>query len=237
MNKIPNNVYQTFCCYNLPSEIINIVNHNKKLCSDYNFIFYDDNACQEFIKNNFSEHIFNAFMSINTIYGAMKADFFRYCILYIKGGVYLDIKSIITKPLHTIIQPNDICILDILRDEYEPWRKNNPTYEQWILMFAPNHPYLLEVINTMVSYIHKKYEPTIENIPILNTKQKIIHVTGPDMFSKCIRNYLKNNKPLHRNIDYKDYFKISIFPSHIKMYSINKKLHYSQYNEPLYITL
>ena len=104
-------------------------------------------------------------------------------------------------------------------------------------MFAPKHPYLLEVINTIVSYIHEKYEPTIKNIPFLNTKQKILHVTVPDMFSKCIHNYLKNNKILHRNINYNNYFKINNSPTYTKMYSINKRLHYSYYNEPLYITL
>ena len=32
-------------------------------------------------------------MMFNNCYGAMKAYFFRYCVLYKIGGVYLDIKS------------------------------------------------------------------------------------------------------------------------------------------------
>ena len=44
-NKIPNNVYQTFSSLNLPNEIKTIIENNKKICFDYNFIFYDDNDC------------------------------------------------------------------------------------------------------------------------------------------------------------------------------------------------
>ena len=87
----------------------------------------------------------------------------------------------------------------------------------------------------MVYYIQEKYEPIIENIPILNTKQKILNITGPDMFSKCINNYIKNNKSLHRNIDYKKYFMRIKNNNYKNMYKINNKLHYSDYNEPIYL--
>ena len=35
----------------------------------------------------------------------------------------------------------------------------------------------------MVYYINIKFEPKIDGIKILNTKQKILHVTGPDAFT------------------------------------------------------
>lgn len=48
--KIPKIVHQTFITRYLPLNIINIVNHNKRVCSDCEFIFYDDNDCENFIK-------------------------------------------------------------------------------------------------------------------------------------------------------------------------------------------
>jgi mannosyltransferase OCH1-like enzyme len=230
-HKIPKNIYQTFISKKLPPNIINIIQTNKKMCPDYQFIFYDDNECDSFIKHNFDETTYHAYKKINPVYGAMKADFFRYCILYKKGGVYLDIKSSINQPLNKIIHKHDDCLLDIPRYN-ESWR-TLPTYEQWILMFSPRHPYLLKVIHTMVKLIHEHYEPTIENINVLTTKQKILHVTGPDMFSKCIRDYLKINTPLHRHVDYNKYFSWCS-SNYMNMYTLNKKLHYSQYCEPLY---
>ena len=232
--KIPNIIHQTFISAKLPIEITNIIISNKKTCPNCEFRFYNDNECDIFIKNNFEEKIYNAYKSINDVYGAMKADFFRYCILYKIGGIYLDIKSIINTPIFKIIDKDDICLLDIPRNNLEPWRTNSPTYEQWLLIFAPNHPYLLEMINTIVNYIEIKYEPKINGILKLNSKQKILHVTGPDAFTNVIYNYIKNNdKILHRSINYNQYFSLTI-KNYKSMYTINNKKHYSKYSEPLY---
>jgi mannosyltransferase OCH1-like enzyme len=51
---------------------------------------YDDNDCREFIKNNFDENVVNAYDKL--IPGAYKADLWRLCVLYIHGGIYMDIK-------------------------------------------------------------------------------------------------------------------------------------------------
>ena len=39
-----------------------------------NFILYNYYDCTNFIKKNFDLNIFNAYMSINDVYGAMKAE-------------------------------------------------------------------------------------------------------------------------------------------------------------------
>ena len=234
--KIPNIIHQTFISRNLPPEISKIISHNKRICSQCNFIFYDDEDCDNFIKSNFEKRIYDAYKKINDVYGAMKADFFRYCVLYKIGGIYLDIKSLIKVPLFKLINKNDICILDKLRNDKEPYRIRSPTYEQWLLIFAPNHPYLLEMISLMVHYIETHYIPKLTNYK-LDTKGKILHVTGPDAFTKAINMYIKknSNKVLHRCIDYDNYFEINILGSGYKnMYSKYNKKHYSQYNEPLY---
>jgi len=229
--KIPFIVHQTFYTTNLPLEIVKIIKHNKKICPRYKFIFYNDAECANFIKTYFDEKIYNAYMSLNNCYGAMKADFFRYCVLYKIGGIYLDIKSKINIPLALIIRPEDSCILDIPRNYLEPWREKMPTYEQWILIFEPNHPYLNEMIQQMVTNIENKYEPKIPGYPKLNSKQKILQLTGPDALTKAINKCITNNIVKHRNINYNKYFTLA-FTNYKSMY-ITKK-HYSQYNEPLY---
>jgi inositol phosphorylceramide mannosyltransferase catalytic subunit len=231
--KIPNIIHQTFYTKVLPIEIVNIIKLNKSICPGCKFVFYDDNDCDIFIKKNFDSKIYNAFKNINDCYGAMKADFFRYCVLYKIGGIYLDIKSSIHCPIFSIIQPDDICLLDIPRNYMEPWRTNNPTYEQWLLIFAPGHPYLYSMIELMVQYIEIKYQPTIPNIRIPNSKQKILHVTGPDAFTKAVNTVItRRNATLHRNIDYNKYFSIKT-TNYSKMYTGGKK-HYSSYSLPLY---
>jgi mannosyltransferase OCH1-like enzyme len=233
--KIPNIIHQTFISRKLPPEINRIVLHNKRMCHQCKFVFYDDQECDNFIKNNFSKEVYDAYKTINDVYGAMKADFFRYCVLFKIGGIYLDIKSVIKFPIFKIINKQDTCILDILRSDLEPYRMFTPTHEQWLLIFAPNHPYLLRMINMMVYYIGKRYIPRLVNYN-LDTKGKILHITGPDAFTKAVNFCIKKNrKVFHRCINYDRYFDLNILgESYKKMYDKYNKKHYSHYNEPLY---
>jgi len=234
--KIPNFIHFTFCNKNLPIEILRVIEHNKRVCSNCKFYFYDDNDCSDLIKNNFNDEILNTYNKINPIYGAMRADFFRYCVLYLYGGIYIDIKSKINYPIFKIINKNDICILDIPRNNLEPWRVNSPTYEQWLLIFAPRHPYLLSIINLICRYINDKYIPTSINNTPLSTKGKVLNITGPDAFTKAINNYiLNNNKILHRNIDYNTFSNLNCKINYKKMYSMNNKPHYNEASEPIFI--
>lgn len=233
--KIPNIVHQTFCSEILPQEIVNIIEKNKIICRNCKFIFYNDSDCELLIKDNFNEEIYNTYKKINPSYGAMRADFFRYCVLYLYGGIYLDIKSVIKYPLFRIINKDDICILDIPRTTLEPWRTNTPTYEQWLLIFAPRHPYLLSMINQIYKYVNENYIPKSINNISLSTKGKILNITGPDAFTKAINTFIHNNKKLHRNINYDIFAHLNGNVDYKKMYIINNKKHYSEVNEPLFI--
>lgn len=49
---------------------------------------FDDEMAIDFIKKNFDAEILTAYESCNI--PAMRADYFRYCYLYVNGGVYVD---------------------------------------------------------------------------------------------------------------------------------------------------
>ena len=233
--KIPKVVHQTFSSTNLPDEIRDIMEKNRKKCSECEFKFYTDSDCDLFIKNNFNKEVYEAYKKINPIYGAMKADFFRYCILFKEGGIYLDVKSSFLDDPFKYIKEDDICILDIRRSGLEPWRKVS-TYEQWLLIFEKGHPYLSKMIDQMVYYIENKFEPKIPGIEKLNTKQKILNVTGPDAFTKVIDEYTTmNNKIMHRNLNYDKIALLFSKCTYKIMYNINGAKHYSDYDEPLYV--
>ena len=57
---------------------------------DIEFHLYNEQMCETFIKNNFNKDILTAYQSL--IPCSYKSDLWRYCILYIHGGIYLDIK-------------------------------------------------------------------------------------------------------------------------------------------------
>jgi hypothetical protein len=73
-----------------------------ELNPEYEYYFFDDAECRLFIKNNFEESVLDAY---DLLYpGAFKADLFRYCYIYIKGGCYFDNKYILRMPLRNIIK-------------------------------------------------------------------------------------------------------------------------------------
>lgn len=99
---IPNTIYQT---YSDKNKVPSIVFENiKKYAGSYDYHFYSDDDCKNFLKTYFQPKILNKFNSMKI--GAHKADLFRYCILYLYGGYYIDIKSILIKPLNKIFNKN-----------------------------------------------------------------------------------------------------------------------------------
>jgi mannosyltransferase OCH1-like enzyme len=68
------------------------LNYEKMTNSHPRFTHYlfDENECLNFIKDNFGNEVSNAYNML--VPSAYKSDLWRYCILYINGGIYFDIK-------------------------------------------------------------------------------------------------------------------------------------------------
>lgn len=72
----------------------------KKYAPDYDYQFFDDTQALDFLKEHYGERVAKKFKSLKV--NAHKADLFRYCYLYKNGGIYLDIKTELIKPLDEI---------------------------------------------------------------------------------------------------------------------------------------
>jgi mannosyltransferase OCH1-like enzyme len=90
MSQIPANLFQTWESKNLPPNMKACVARLKRQNPEFNHYLYDDDDCRTFIEKHFDSTVLDSFD--NLIPGAYKADLWRYCVLYIKGGIYLDIK-------------------------------------------------------------------------------------------------------------------------------------------------
>ena len=79
----------------------------------WDYKFFSDEDCLEFIENNFPKDTVNAYNKIKP--GAGKADLFRYCYLLVNGGVYTDIDNVCIKPLDNWLTDVDkfVGILDL----------------------------------------------------------------------------------------------------------------------------
>ena len=154
---IPKVIYQTWKTKDLHTNCIKIKDNIQRLNPNYKMILFDDLDMEEFIKNNFDEYTYNCYLKLNI--GASKADFWRYCVLYINGGVYLDIDSNILRPLDELIIGDEQCIIT---------REGNAgVFNNWIMIFQKNHPILLHTIKNCCYNITNR------------TSDDICHLTGP----------------------------------------------------------
>lgn len=236
--KIPKVLYQTWFTKSL-TELTNttreVMMENKKLNPDIHFKLWDDADVEHFMKKEFTGEVYEAFKNINPKFGAAKADFFRYCVLYKHGGLYLDIKSQLRIPhiFGRIILPNDTCVLD-KRKKLEPFRQEwrYGTYEQWFLAFAPGHPYLKRMIERMVRSIREKVNIQVEGEH--KVKYAVMRITGPDALAAAIHDAIVDVGLQHREVDYKQWVKYSKVVGNPE-YGHLKRVHYINVNDSFYL--
>lgn len=139
---IPKIVIQTyFDKKKIPQKVYDNI---KKFAPEYEHIVWDDNECENFMNEFFNPNILLTFRQLK---GAHKADLFRYCYLYKYGGVYLDIKTELIKPLKKVFPDNHTySVLSIVKN----------TVFQGIIATPPGNPIFLKLIHFMVSIIEDK---------------------------------------------------------------------------------
>jgi mannosyltransferase OCH1-like enzyme len=112
----------------------------------------------------------------------MKADLFRYCIIYHYGGIYADTDTI------CLIKPNLFINNSLLTIVPE----NETHLCQWVFSAPKKSPILKSVIDLSVERILSIKEMKGEHI--------IHYLTGPDVFTDGIELYLKkHNMPIFQN--------------------------------------
>ena len=87
---IPRKIWQTWKTKDLPPKMKECVDLLKQQHTNFEHRVFDDSDCRDFISANFPKEVLIAYDSL--IPGAYKADLWRLCILYIHGGIYMDIK-------------------------------------------------------------------------------------------------------------------------------------------------
>ena len=184
---IPKIIYQTWITKQLTIRQKYIQDQIKIKNPEYEIILYDDDDMDNFIKINYDNDIYNVFKLLKL--GAVKADFWRYLILYKYGGIYLDFDSNIICNLDELIEINDTAIIS---------REGNVgVFLQWALIFEKQHPILLDCINRCIINIKELYRK--KNTSELFVFNDIINCCGPRGFTESINNIML---PLYdKNID------------------------------------
>ena len=87
---IPLHIYQTWHDKtDIPLPVQQSINKIKEQNPEFEHHLYDSKECRQFIQDHFPELV-EAYDSV--VANALKADIWRYCVMYQNGGIYLDSK-------------------------------------------------------------------------------------------------------------------------------------------------
>ena len=143
---IPKNIYIT--CNNKSNYPDILLKNLSELNPGFTINIYGDKECIDFLEKYFSKDYANFFNRIPD--GAIKADFWRACILYIFGGIYLDADVILKMPLINLIDKDTTFLTSGSKDK----NRVNPI----IIISEKGEPILKDTIESIYNCRNIKYE-------------------------------------------------------------------------------
>lgn len=233
----PKIIHQTYSTRILNRKYCEIINKNLAKLPGYTYRFYDDSDMARYVKRNFDKRTYDAFMSINPIYGPAKADMFRYLVLYNDGGIYIDLKSKVLGPLDDLLGPDKGAVFMYASfprtcGRMLPDVLKHGEYINWGLVSPKKHPFYRVLIESIVTDI----ENHVANGCNKSGKNGVLDVTGPFKFSIVLSQFLKNPKDARYTLMDRDpkggpYFEYAAF-DHKK---VEGSSHYESKTSPVII--
>ena len=174
--KIPKNIFQTWEMKGdkISKKMYNIMNSWTKLNSDYQYYLYDSVDRDNFSKSNFPKKVYDAYSRI--LPGSYKVDLWKYCILYIYGGIYTDITNFCFENIRNLIifDIDFVCSID---------PKGRHNLNNSFIMSLPNSKILENCINIIVYQIDNNIIPN-----------SIEDFTGSGVLGRALNAYLNRNE-------------------------------------------
>lgn len=235
-SEIPRIIHQTFPTKNLPPQFQANARRLQAMNPAWKYALYDDSDILEFIATAYGPKILSYYKRINPKYGAVRADLFRYLLLYKLGGVYLDIKSTLARPIDDVLRPGDQYLLAGWRngpgEEHEGYgigddlcMVDGGEFQQWHIIAAPGHPFLKAAIDMTLTNIDR-YKPSVHGTGFCGT----MRLAGPIAYTLSIHPLL----PLHPHRRVRTDAELGLVYSVMKSpHKVFFKTHYSDLREPV----
>lgn len=193
------------------------------------------------------DRVVDAYFKINPRFGAARADFFRYALLYERGGMYLDAKSYAVGDLARLRRTGGEFVL-------AHWKGREGhvgfycrqgmrmackygEFLQWFLACRSRHPFLRQLLLNITDAI-ENFDPSIYP----PCKSSVLRLTGPTAYTTVIHTMIDNG---FRDYTYmkggiRDYVRYSItndWDSHIQsMYTGSGEEHYSRVRDDIVLS-
>lgn len=155
----------------------------------YKYFHYNDLAADEFVRNTMPDYIYRVYSSLPI--SVLKADYFRYIVLLVKGGIYSDVDTVCLRPIDTWFNQmtmNKVGLIIGIEADTTLWEVFDGTYArriqivQWTIVAAPGHPILHQIVKKIAEITPTMILKTI-------TEKQILEWTGPAVWTDVISDY------------------------------------------------
>lgn len=189
---IPPTVYQTWENKSFGRRHILSMKKFRGLNSNLNFVLYDKTEREAYMKEHWGGREIHEIYRRAT-FGPLKADIFRYCIIFEKGGYYFDISKGVNSALTSMHSADAKGLLSFEKNKLHgspgPDNVLMPLnlVVQWGFGFAPNHKLLIRHIENMElnfpRYVGRRFE---------SPKSAILDFSGPRAFTRTVHEFARN---------------------------------------------
>lgn len=170
---IPLVIYRTWNDKNVPIGMWKSLQSSKEKTPEFDNYFYDDAARLKSIEDNFEPNVVKAYKCLKP--GSFKSDLWRYCILYLKGGIYIDMDLEIVVPLLPILQENPKLYIQQVIPERKHCVTEYPGVMTGFMVFPPKSPVLRACIDEVIL-----------NCKNRDYKVDFLDITGPCLLARMI---------------------------------------------------
>ena len=205
---------------------------------DFHFLLFDAARRDAYMATHWGDHPISRIYQ-RARFGAMRADIFRYCVIFDLGGFYLDINKLLMKPLRKFLREGceglisfeqNWCQIPASPEAARQLLHPDRYIVQWCFGFSPEHRLLKAMIENICHYA-----PLFENRTFEMPGEAIRSLTGPGLFTQTVRHYMgsqANKQITQMNIDFNGELR---FPTELEVMYFNSPHYNSCRQEPIFI--
>ena len=173
VSNVPLVLYQSWHTNQVPTKMKESIYTLIQMNPECDYYLYSDETSLRYLEEEYDDDVVSAFNTLKP--GAYKSDLWRYCILYKKGGIYLDIKLQSVKPLAPIIEANPTIFV---RDWPGSCTEEIGIYNAFMAA-PPNNPIFKFCIDDIVNSCKMKLY-----------KNGVLDITGPCLLGQMIKEHI-----------------------------------------------
>ena len=192
--KIPPVVYQTTRAKALDHEHHLEIERFRDMNPELSFKVFDEDETDLYMKERWGDHPIHAIYE-DALFGQIKADIFRLCVVFDQGGYYFDINKAAFINIVGLHSPEDTALLTFDRDDCiifpsiqlaEQLEYPHKLFAQWAFGFSKGHRIPEMAIDRIV-----EMAPFFRGREFMSVRDAIFAFSAPGMLTDVIRQYLE----------------------------------------------